>query len=233
MSTVRSIASKTAEHDSRPAWIILVAMIALTQFYYWTRADIIGVTTAGRTWVEMTRQPISMLGHNLAAGLILGLIPLLCARGLCGMGFRDLGLGIGRPKMGLIWLAVGIPVAILVSKLTSSQPEFRAVYPLDAGLTSQAGPFARHGGVGAPVPRDPALRVEGKIRFRQRQHHPDRLVGGGPFRSALCRNSLGHPRGTCVRRDRPANGIHLVCGDHSLGGRDGPGLVHRFLTCLQ
>ena len=145
MSTVRSIASKEAEHDSRPAWIILVAMIALTQFYYWTRADIIGVTTAGRTWVEMTRQPISMLGHNLAAGLILGLIPLLCARGLCGMGFRDLGLGFGRPKMGLVWLAVGIPVAILVSKLTSSQPEFRAVYPLDAGLTSQAGPFARHG----------------------------------------------------------------------------------------
>ena len=147
MFSVRSIVFKKAEHDSRPAWIILVAMIALTQFYYWTRADVIGVTAAGRNWVEMTREPISMLGHNLAAGLILGLIPLLCARGLCGMGFRDLGLGIGKPKTGLLWLAVGIPVAILMAKLSSSQPEIRAVYPLDTGLTSQAGPFARHGGL--------------------------------------------------------------------------------------
>ena len=147
MFTARSIVFKKAEHDSRPAWIILVAMIALTQFYYWTRADVIGVTAASRNWVEMTREPISMLGHNLAAGLILGLIPLLCARGLCGMGFRDLGLGIGRPGKGLVWLAVGIPVAILAAKFSSAQPEMRAVYPLDPGLTSQAGPFARHGGL--------------------------------------------------------------------------------------
>ena len=147
MFTVRSIALKKATPDTRPAWVILVAMIALTQFYYWTRADTIGVTAAGRGWVEMTQQPLSMLQHNLAAGLILGLLPLLCARKLCGMGLRDLGLGIGRPTRGLVWLAIGIPVAILAAKLSSAQPEMRAVYPLDPGLTTSAGPFARHAGL--------------------------------------------------------------------------------------
>jgi membrane protease YdiL (CAAX protease family) len=147
MSIGLSIVFKKVASDTRPAWVILVAMIALTQFYYWTRADTIGVTAAGRSWQEMTSQPVSMLGHNLAAGLLLGLIPLLCARRLCGLGFRDLGLGFGRPRRGLAWLAVGIPLAILAAKLASAQPAMRAVYPLESGLTSETGPFARHVGL--------------------------------------------------------------------------------------
>jgi len=147
MSIDQFTAFRKAPPDTRPAWLILVAMIALTQFYYWTRADTIGVTAVGRGWTEMTSQPVSMLGHNLAAGLILGLIPLLCARGLCGMGFRDLGLGIGRPGRGLVWLAVGIPLAILASKFSSAQPEIQAVYPLDPGLTAETGPLVRHAGL--------------------------------------------------------------------------------------
>jgi membrane protease YdiL (CAAX protease family) len=133
--------------DTRPAWVILVAMIALTQFYYWTRADTIGVASGAGPWVAMTREPVSLVTHNLAAGLLLGLLPLLCARVLCGMGWRDLGLGFGRPKKGLLWLAIGIPVAILAGKMSSLQPEMRAVYPLNPDLTSDVGPFLRHSGL--------------------------------------------------------------------------------------
>ena len=147
MSTARSIVVNTPQRDSRPAWVILVAMMALTQFYYWTRADTIGVTAVGRGWVEMTGQSMTMLQHNLAAGLILGLIPLLCAKKLCGLGLRDLGLGLGRPGRGLAWLAVGIPVALLAAKFSSVQPEMRAVYPLDPGLTTSPEPFMRHAGL--------------------------------------------------------------------------------------
>ncbi len=147
MSTGRFIVSKKTSPDTRPAWVILVAMIALTQFYYWVRADTIGVTSVGRGWVDMTSQPVSMVVHNLSAGLILGLIPMICAWGLCGMGFRDFGLGIGRPRRGLIWLAIGIPVAILAAKFSSGQAEMRAVYPLDPGLTAETGPFVRHAGL--------------------------------------------------------------------------------------
>jgi membrane protease YdiL (CAAX protease family) len=147
MSTGRFTVSVIRSPETRPAWVILVAMIALTQFYYWTRVDSIGVTVAGRGWMAMTGPPVSMLRHNLAAGLILGLIPLLCARGLCGKSFRDLGLGVGRPGRGLVWLAIGIPVAILVAKLSSGMAEFRAVYPLDPTLTTEAGPYARHAGL--------------------------------------------------------------------------------------
>ena len=146
MFTARFSGSRNTAHDSRPAWLILVAMMALTQFYYWTRADIIGVSTVSRGWSAMTMEPVSLLGHNLAAGLLLGVVPLLCARGLCLMKFRDLGLGLGRPRRGMIWLAVGIPVAVLAAKLASLQPEMRAVYPLNPGLTAEAGPFLRHAG---------------------------------------------------------------------------------------
>ena len=147
MNYATSLTVKNTPRDTRPAWVILVAMIALTQFYYWTRADTIGVTAVGRGWVEMTRQPVSMLQYHLAAGLILGALPLLCARKLCGLGLKDLGLGLGRPVKGLVWLAIGIPVAVLAAKLSSVQPEMRAVYPLDPGLTAATGPFARHAGL--------------------------------------------------------------------------------------
>jgi membrane protease YdiL (CAAX protease family) len=144
MSIERSTVSRNAAPDSRPAWVILVAVIALTLFYYLARTDTIGVMSAGRNWSAMTRGPLSSIHHNLAAGVILGLIPLLCARGLCAMGWRDLGLGPGRHRQGLIWLAIGIPVAILAARLSSGQPEMQAVYPLNSRLTSELGPFVKH-----------------------------------------------------------------------------------------
>ena len=147
MSTASSIAIRKAAPDTRAAWVILVAMMALVQFFYWTRADTIGVTAPGRSWVEMTRQPVSMVTYNLSAGLILGLLPLLCARRFCGLGGRDLGLGLGRPRIGMVWLAIGIPIAVVAAKFSSLQPEMRAVYPLDPGLTSDRGSFLQHAGL--------------------------------------------------------------------------------------
>jgi membrane protease YdiL (CAAX protease family) len=147
MSTGRSIASSTPGSDARTAGLILVATLALTFFSYWTRADILGVTNSGGDWQAMTGRPLSVLKHNLAGGLILGLVPLVLGRYLCRMRYLEFGLGLGNIRRGLVWLAIGIPVAVLAGKLSSGQIEMRAVYPLDPQLTSSASDFARHAGL--------------------------------------------------------------------------------------
>ena len=57
---------------------------------------------------------------------------------------RALGLGRGRWRAGLAWLAVGIPLAVLAGWIGSRSPDVRAVYPLDAGLTAAPSAFIPH-----------------------------------------------------------------------------------------
>ena len=130
--------------DARPGGLILVAVLALTLFYYLARVDTIGVTTLSRAWHPMTGSPLAHGSHNLAAGLMLGLIPVLCARYLCGLSWRGLGLGLGSRKRGLVWLAIGIPVAILAAKFSATQPAMRAVSPLNPDLTAAPVSFSLH-----------------------------------------------------------------------------------------
>lgn len=144
MSTGPSTGSSEAGSDLRSSAVILVAMAVLTVFFYWTRVDTIGVTTQGRDWMAMTRQPLTMFQHNLAGAFLLGMVPLAAARFLCGRSPAELGLGRGNIRRGFMWLGMGIPLAILVGKLSAGQPEFRSVYPLDPDLTAEPGVFARH-----------------------------------------------------------------------------------------
>jgi len=126
--------------------LILVAVFVLTIFYYWTRTDTLGVSVHGRDWTAMTQRTVTVLRHNLAAGLLLGLVPLLFGRFMCGLDWQGLGLGKGNVRRGLAWLALGIPLALLAGKLSSGQAEMRAVYPLDPQLTLSTSDFARHAG---------------------------------------------------------------------------------------
>jgi membrane protease YdiL (CAAX protease family) len=56
----------------------------------------------------------------------------------------DLGLGLGNVRRGSLWLALGIPLAILAGRIASASPAMRAVYPLDPGLAPQASRFLPH-----------------------------------------------------------------------------------------
>lgn len=144
MPTAPTGGSSRAGSDTGTSGLILVAVIALTVFNYWTRADVLGVCGPGREWTAMTGNPVTFVRHNLAAGILLGLVPLLLGRFWCGLGLRDLGLGKGRTRRGLAWLAVGVPLALLAGKLSAGQAVTRAVYPLDPGVTPAVGDFARH-----------------------------------------------------------------------------------------
>ena len=67
--------------------------------------------------------------------LLLGAIPAMVAKPLLGKTPRDLGLGLGDSKVGLTWVAIGLPVAVIAGFVGTGSPTVAAAYPLGQGLT--------------------------------------------------------------------------------------------------
>ncbi|MBE0567368.1 MAG: CPBP family intramembrane metalloprotease [Krumholzibacteria bacterium] len=128
----------------RSSGLILVAVFTLTVFYYRLRTDTIGVTGGDGGLSAMTGPVLSFMQHNLAALVVLGLLPLAAARWLCGLSLRDAGLGLGRWRPTLIWTAIGVPVALLLGGLSAADPVMRSVYPLEVGLKPAMPGFLAH-----------------------------------------------------------------------------------------
>lgn len=112
-------------------WLPVVAALALTVFYYLIRADAVGVFAPGRGWHVLTARPLPPWLHYAGSALILGVIPVALARRLTGRTLAQLGLGLGNHRLGLKWLAVGVPLAVVAGRIGAAAPAMRAVYPLD------------------------------------------------------------------------------------------------------
>jgi len=123
-------------------WLVVLAALVLVAFYYLARADTIGVASAGRGWSPLTARPLDPAWHFAVSLLVLGLVPVAAARGLAGLKLRALGLGLGRWRAGLAWLAVGVPLAVLAGKIGAGSAAVRAVYPLDPQVTASG--FVRY-----------------------------------------------------------------------------------------
>jgi membrane protease YdiL (CAAX protease family) len=128
----------------QPEWLLLGATAALVAFHYLTRADAVGVFAEGRGWFPLTGAPWSPGLHFALSGLILGLLPVLLARVGFGISLAELGLGFGRWRAGLVWLAVGLPLAVLAGKTGAGSEAVRAVYPLGGTLSAEPAGFAPH-----------------------------------------------------------------------------------------
>lgn len=76
--------------------------------------------------------------------LLLGLSPLALARLLFRESPSDYGVRLGDLKIGLLLLALSVPVILLISYFTAPNSAFRAEYPINrhAGQSSQT--FAVH-----------------------------------------------------------------------------------------
>ena len=128
----------------QPEWLLLAATVALVVFHYIARADAIGVLGHGGRWSVLTRPPLSPAAHFAASALLLGALPVLLARVVWRLPLRSLGLGLGRKRAGLAWLALGIPLAVLAGCIGARSPEVRTVYPLDRALTAVPQAFVPH-----------------------------------------------------------------------------------------
>jgi membrane protease YdiL (CAAX protease family) len=129
----------------RTAPLVTLAALSLTMFNYWMRADQIASRPAGGSWVSLGGAPLPASVHWLAAGLLLGALPLLGAK-LGGLRANDVGLGRGRSRAAVTWTAIGVPVAILAGRLAAADPAFQAVYPLDRNLSATPASFLPHAG---------------------------------------------------------------------------------------
>lgn len=128
----------------RPEVLLLVSTLVLFLFYYLARVDAVGSLRVGGDWSAVTRPGVPPTLHFLSAAFLLGVLPVAVARWVCGIPLTELGLGIGRWREGLIWVAVGVPVAVLAGWIASGSPEMVAVYPLDPSVTPDIGSFAAH-----------------------------------------------------------------------------------------
>lgn len=132
-------------HASRsPALLLLLSTLVLVAFYYLGRADLIGSSSAGRGWFVQSGTPLPAAHHYLASAVLLGIVPVLAARWLCGFRLAELGLGLGRWRTGVALLVVGIPLALLAGKIGSVSPPMRAVYPLYPAASDSLPGFASY-----------------------------------------------------------------------------------------
>lgn len=121
--------------------LIVVATLALVIFYYLLRTDVIATFSSGRGALPMTKAPLPPTLHFVGAALILAVFPVLVARLGFGMRLSHLGLGLGRWRAGLAWLAIGIPLALLAGKIGSNNPQMRFVYPLNTSVQPEISGF--------------------------------------------------------------------------------------------
>lgn len=134
----------TIARRHQPEIILLVSTLVLFLFYYLVRVDVVGTRQLPGDWYAVTRPGVSPGIHFLSAALLLGAAPLAVARSLCGIPLQELGLGLGRWREGLLWMAVGVPIAVLAGWIASGSPAMAAVYPLDRSVTPDLWSFAPH-----------------------------------------------------------------------------------------
>lgn len=137
----RAMSSTPAGGTRYPERLVLVATAVLCVFHYWVRADVVGVFSVARGWSPLTPGLLPPVLHFVGAGLLLGVLPVAAATLTSGRSLRELGLGIGRWRVGLLWVGVGLPLALLAGAVGSAAEPMRAVYPLDPGATTQPGQF--------------------------------------------------------------------------------------------
>jgi membrane protease YdiL (CAAX protease family) len=125
----------------RSELLIVLATVALVVFYYLLRADTISTLAGDRGSLAMTRGPVPPVLHFIGAAIVLAVVPVLIARFGLHLRFSQLGLGLGRWRQGLIWLAIGVPLAVIVGKIGSGNPEMRFVYPLDSTVRPELSAF--------------------------------------------------------------------------------------------
>jgi len=109
---------------SQVAWILIYAVLALPLFHAFGSAKFYSAVIA------VGRDPMAQYYYFLASLLILGLIPCLIFVLSGKSRAADLGMAFGNWKYGLITVALGLPVMLVIAYFTSRDPSFRNEYPL-------------------------------------------------------------------------------------------------------
>lgn len=61
-----------------------------------------------------------------------------------GQVLADFGLAVGNHRLGLVLLAIGLPITVLISYVASASPDMRRQYPFSKAACSSPGSFVRY-----------------------------------------------------------------------------------------
>lgn len=111
-------------------WALAIGPLLPAIYWYFGRSDTIGARAHDGSWLDVTGTELGGLASFLAAFVLLGVIPALLSRRILDRGPRDLGIGFGNVREGLIWLLLGLPIGIAIGWNSATSPELAAVYPL-------------------------------------------------------------------------------------------------------
>jgi len=118
-----------APHERWP-WALAIGPLLPAIYWYFGRSDTIGARAHDGSWLDVTGPEWGGLVSFLAAFVLLGVIPALLSKRILDRRPRDLGVGLGNVREGLIWLLLGVPIGIAIGWTNATSPELAAVYPL-------------------------------------------------------------------------------------------------------
>jgi len=124
-------------------WALGASAVLGALFWFFARADVIGVLGHQGTWLPVSGPAHGGITALLLGGAILGIGAALLSQPLLGRRPTDLGLGIGDWRRGLPLLALGIAIAGVIGYASSGSPDLAAVYPMGA-VTLAPAAFGAH-----------------------------------------------------------------------------------------
>jgi membrane protease YdiL (CAAX protease family) len=122
----------TPDRPPRHRWVWALALAPVLTAVHWfvARSDTIAVLGRSDDWLPVTGPRLAGLLAFLLTFVILGIVPALLTRPILGRPPQSLGLGLGRWREGLVWLAVWVPLVVAISWFSAPSPALQAVYPL-------------------------------------------------------------------------------------------------------
>jgi len=127
-----------AKRDFRWIGALGLALVVVAINWVIARPDALSATTILRRYAG---SPLPAEIAFMVSFVLLGVIPAIVAKPLLGKGPSDLGLGLGDSKVGLTWVAIGLPIAIAAGFIGASSPAIASEYPLGDGLSRSATVF--------------------------------------------------------------------------------------------
>jgi membrane protease YdiL (CAAX protease family) len=127
----------------RWVWAIVIVPVLTSVNWFFARSDTVGVLGKDGGWLAVSGTRLAGLLAFALTFVILGIVPALLSRPVFGRPPRSFGLGLGRWREGLVWLAIWVPLVTAISWLSARSPALRAVYPLGSP-TLAVGSFIPH-----------------------------------------------------------------------------------------
>ncbi|MFQ6047598.1 MAG: type II CAAX prenyl endopeptidase Rce1 family protein, partial [Gemmatimonadales bacterium] len=136
-------AGETTLSPERWPWALVFSSAIVTVNWYFARTTAIATRGHDGSWLGVSGLELPAWAAFLLTFALLGVGTALVARPILGRRPVALGMGGGERRQGLVLLAIGLPVGILIAWSGARDATIAGVYPL-ADVTLAAGPFALH-----------------------------------------------------------------------------------------